>query len=609
MSVNPPEGTLTIENSHLDVKGNVSAVALKLGTLRLTPSYGLDAVANVSNSTTHTLELSNATTGLVTTSNVVVGKDLAVSGNATVSSNLTVGGGATVSSNLTVSGNATVSSNLTVSGNATVSSNLTVTGDATMSSNLEVGTANLFVNTTTGRVGIGTDGPQNKLAVAGNVTLGAGAVTTNSAYHAGILNVIGGSTRALLRIENNSSVGSPGIIFGEGGGFTEDTVPTIKKVQGTNNLAIMTGGNVGVGTSSPVERLQVAGNITLGSSTQRLFRPAYYYNQTYAGTIGSASHYLEINNTWTLVVNGFEKMFIRPDAGVILDNFTGQHRSFVDNVWTENIKDYVGLIVCANKNAYTSASFNTYKGNRAIQINESLPDVRLSNVAYDKSCFGVISSGEDPESREDTYGSITIPVPKEKGDTRTFINSVGEGAIWVTNINGPLESGDYITTSNVVGYGQRQDDDILHNYTVAKITMDCDFNPQIQPVKQIKKEPGNVDYWLQYRTEIISEEEYNVLPDTQRRIGSDDIYYRLIYEREDTKDPLVYETDNHVWIHESREELVNSIDEKGIFIWEDHPTETEKAYKIRHLDADGNITDEANAVHTAAFVGCTYHCG
>ena len=81
MSVNPPEGTLTIENSHLDVKGNVSAVALKLGPLRLTPSYGLDAVANVSNSTTHTLELSNATTGLVTTANVVVGGGLEVGGD------------------------------------------------------------------------------------------------------------------------------------------------------------------------------------------------------------------------------------------------------------------------------------------------------------------------------------------------------------------------------------------------------------------------------------------------------------------------------------------------------------------------------------------------
>ena len=81
MSVNPPEATLTIENSHLDVKGNVGAVALKLGTLRLTTSYGLDAVANVSNSTTHTLELSNATTGLVTTANVVVGGHILPSGN------------------------------------------------------------------------------------------------------------------------------------------------------------------------------------------------------------------------------------------------------------------------------------------------------------------------------------------------------------------------------------------------------------------------------------------------------------------------------------------------------------------------------------------------
>ena len=87
MSVNPPEGTLTIENSHLDVKGNVSAVALKLGTLRLTPSYGLDAVANVSNSTTHTLELSNATTGLATTANIAVGGDVQIRGTTFIKAN------------------------------------------------------------------------------------------------------------------------------------------------------------------------------------------------------------------------------------------------------------------------------------------------------------------------------------------------------------------------------------------------------------------------------------------------------------------------------------------------------------------------------------------
>jgi hypothetical protein len=49
----------------------------------------------------------------------------------------------------------------------TVSSNLTVAGDATMSSNLEVGTANLYVDTTTGRVGVGTNTPMAVLDVKG----------------------------------------------------------------------------------------------------------------------------------------------------------------------------------------------------------------------------------------------------------------------------------------------------------------------------------------------------------------------------------------------------------------------------------------------------------
>jgi cytoskeletal protein CcmA (bactofilin family) len=238
MSVNPPEGTLTIENSHLDVKGNVSAVALKLGTLRLTPSYGLDAVANVSNSTTHTLELSNATTGLVTTSNIAVGGELTVSGNATVSSNLTVSGNATVSSNvvvgkdLVVTGNATVSSNLAVTGNATVSSNLTVTGDATMSSNLEVGTANLFVNTTTGRVGIGVSNPSTKLHIhSGDV-----GIDRDQKFD------FGAGYSANWYIKQKSADNK--IYFGRTGGSE-------------NGLVIDTVGYVGIGTNNPLAPLDI----------------------------------------------------------------------------------------------------------------------------------------------------------------------------------------------------------------------------------------------------------------------------------------------------------------------------------------------------------------
>ena len=47
--------------------------------------------------------------------------------------------------------------------------------------------------------------------------------------------------------------------------------------------------------------------------------------------------------------------------------------------------------------------------------------------------------------------------------------------IWVCNSNGNIENGDYITSSDYLGYGEKQDDDLLHNCTVGKATIDCDF--------------------------------------------------------------------------------------------------------------------------------------
>jgi hypothetical protein len=58
---------------------------------------------------------------------------------------------------------------------------------------------------------------------------------------------------------------------------------------------------------------------------------------------------------------------------------------------------------------------------------------------------------------------------------RMIVNSVGEGAILVINSNSNIENGDYITSSDYLGYGEKQDDDLLHNYTVAKATMSCEF--------------------------------------------------------------------------------------------------------------------------------------
>jgi hypothetical protein len=306
---------------------------------------------------------------------------------------------------------------------------------------------------------------------------------------------------------------------------------------------------------------------------------------------------------WWSSIGGRDIAYVDASNGSIGGrlNFTGQHRTFIKDTPFTEAKNLEGLIVSSDQNKYIKMSGGIEAGSNAITTNESLPVVSLSTKVKDKKCFGVISASEDPETRTEQHGNFVSHQDKESGDTRVYINSVGEGAIWVTNINGPLESGDYITTSNVAGYGQKQDSEFLANYTVAKITMDCDFEPVTQPIQIIRKEMGDVNYWVKTTYENVTEEEYSNLTDENRRIV-DDVYQKIT--KKESK------TERGGWELGVRQELVNVLDEHGQIQWEDDPSgATEKAYKIRYLDADGVETDEANAVHTVAFVGCTYHCG
>ena len=360
-----------------------------------------------------------------------------------------------------------------------------------------------------------------------------------------------------------------------------------------------------------------------GSGRKNLFIQSTYgggqygggTSQSYGWWIGAQNQGLASNDNdlyFGVVRNGTVKV-----CGTVLDqnnanmNFTGQHRTFVKDTPTNQLVDKEGLIVSANQNEFVKMSGGVVCGNEAITVNESLPLVSLSTKANDKKCFGVLSTTEDPETRKEVHGNFVSNMQKEEGDTRVYVNSVGEGAVWVTNINGILESGDYITTSNVAGYGMKQNNDILHNYTVAKILMDCDFNPVTQPKRIIKKEPKMVDYWILYGDVKITEEEYNTLPDSQRKIA-DDVHYRI-----DQMEVVKEDPEKDGFVYEQREDIVNVLDEHGQFQWEDSG-ETEKAYKVRYLLPDGTqISEEeyttkalANEeVYIAAFAGCTYHCG
>jgi hypothetical protein len=453
----------------------------------------------------------------------------------------------------------------------------------------------------------------------------------------------------------------------------------------------------------PLELRQVVDNAPLQSFIIRAATSGFGY----------WGMYVTAGNDFMFHRNGGDRGYLSGGANVNNIDFTGQHRNFIDGIPYGKYQTLEGLIVSANKNKYYDIDENITAGANAIQISQSLPLVALSNVVHDKACFGVISGVEDPDRRTYDQGSFVSVVPKQKGDTRAFINSVGEGAIWVVNTNGPLESGDYITTSNVAGYGQKQESDSLKNYTVAKITMDCDFNPATQPVQQILRSNviqtyylGNVhkvknvphefvtttvtadDAWsnvsinpsdttyaewsnLEANTQntytLTYTQTSNVVYDTKYTLTTtanvtesdawDRVFidppgvtyaeysnleantqssYSLTFTKTttDEKTPGAWSNlesntqslYNMVYYQSVEEEVAatwpgatthtrvtdvieNELDAHGQIQWEDHATETEKAYKIRYLDASGVETDSANVVHIAAFVGCTYHCG
>jgi hypothetical protein len=448
-----------------------------------------------------------------------------------------------------------------------------------------------------GRVGLGTASPEGVLHIyRGSADLLYLQKTTSSGGVGIRFSTIAGANanqNGYLRYYHEDSVS-----YGLGNSFKFTTDQTSETVSVGGCLHIGVDGKDGGYMTN-----------TTGSGRKNLFIQSTYgtnTSQTHGWWIGAQNQTPSSTDNdlyFAVVRSGTIKL-----CGTMLDqnnanlNFTGQHRTFVKDTPTNQLDSKEGLIVVADQNEFVKMSGGVAYGKDAITINESLPLVSLSTKSNDKKCFGVLSTTEDPETRKEIHGNFGSFMIKEEGDTRVYVNSVGEGAIWVVNTNGALESGDYITTSNVAGYGMKQDDDILHNYTVAKILMDCDFNPVTQPKRIIRKESRMIDYWIRYGDVKINEEEYQSLPETKRKIV-EDVHYRI-----DQMDVRKEDPEKDTFVYEQREEMVNVLDEHGEFQWEE-TGETEKAYKIRYLDADGNITDEANAVHTAAFVGCTYHCG
>jgi hypothetical protein len=345
-----------------------------------------------------------------------------------------------------------------------------------------------------GNIGIGTSTPTFKLDVVGgsNRMTQFGSATQSTDPTLRIENTNGGRridlfTNLTVGAYNPTLVaaGDMGIIFTNG---TQDTGNLVIAPWATSagGLKIMSNGNVGIGTTAPQCKLDVNA-YTAGIDGFAAVRSIANDNNSKT-CLNNINTYVSLvpcpNTDANLYIywrgGGSGNTNYRALIAGATPYFTGQHGNVcvTSTITKATLKDFVGLIVSSADEGYVSldASGNPIIGSNAIWTTEALPKIKLTEKDKDKAVWGVLTNHKN-ESRN-TDGTWDTDDTTEWGDSlgeRFRVNGLGEGAIWITNINGPLENGDYICSSVIPGYGRRQDDDLLHNYTVAKITMSCDF--------------------------------------------------------------------------------------------------------------------------------------
>ncbi len=227
---------------------------------------------------------------------------------------------------------------------------------------------------------------------------------------------------------------------------------------------------------------------------------------------------------------------------------------------------------------------------------DALPLVSLVSKAYDKKVFGVISLKYNEEEKQLDRWQLLAAIAA--GDIRCEINAVGEGCMWVCSENGAVEAGDYVTSSSVPGYGMKQNDDFIKNYTVSKVTMDCDFScPMVSKRKLVVDDMGRP---------VLEE---NGMPKFEVVMQAKTELKYFVGGAEVTKE--VYDASSG----DKNVQSIGVIDADGKQVME--PI-LEPKYRSRYVKADGTVIDKitydnlkeaGEMVYVAAFVGCSYHCG
>src|SRR6056300_601249 len=261
-----------------------------------------------------------------------------------------------------------------------VDASLHVEGNVYTSSNLEVGVANLFVDTQTSKVGIGTNTPGYNLDVHG--TANVGVLTTIS---------VSGDGSGLTNIPASSVIGGSDIWVTSG-----------------NNISY-TVGNVGILTASPASALDVNGTVTATRFSGPLTGTA-----TNATNAANASN---VNITVQTLLPATRRVIFGPD-----ETTSGNRRLFSDDQ----------LLYTGSTGTLQSKKFSGDGSGLTNLARVNMPDLVATRVKIGleaglttQSVHGVAVG---PQAGKTTQGEAAVAVGYQAGLTTQGANAVALGA-------------------------------------------------------------------------------------------------------------------------------------------------------------------------------------
>jgi hypothetical protein len=229
---------------------------------------------------------------------------------------------------------------------------------------------------------------------------------------------------------------------------------------GVYGLTAGTYGKAVIGISIATIGIHYGGYFEVGASIS----PSYGIKVWNKGTFGAQYGIVGTCNS----SSGYD--FYASGAGANYGPFTGSHDGLIDISLTLEVGDILvddSLIAAKNvSNTIFKNVLSTVQNQKAV----------VGVVAGEPSNMTIEVALDDNGNEQPDYN---VPTALADLDTavldelmldykRVIFNALGEGMVNVCGENGDIEAGDYITTSNTLGKGMKQSDDVTHNYTVAK---------------------------------------------------------------------------------------------------------------------------------------------